>query len=353
MSRIMAVVILIAAFLWIGSGFLGEAEEVLPQQVANTEAPAAPFRVAVLGVAPEMHARTITLSGRTEADDRASAVARTAGIIDTLSVGRGSRVEAGEVVAILSDEARLAQVAQAEALVAQRQTDLDAQTRLIERGVVPANQKAELEANLRAAQAALAQAEAELERGEVKAPIAGIVSSVPVTAGRAVQAGAEIAEIVDLDPMLAVVEVAERQLGGIEEGSDARVRLVTGETVTGRVRFVSPTASDGTRTYRVDVEIANADGTISDGVTAEVDLDLAPRRAIKVPRSALTFDAEGSLIVRAVDEDGKVVSVPVAIVDDGGEEIWLSGPDTPLRVIVQGQDFVKEGEPVEAVPASA
>src|SRR5690606_25190829 len=98
--------------------------------------------------------------------------------------------------------------------------------------------------------------------GEVKAPIAGIVSAVPVTAGRAVQVGQEIAEIVDLDPMLAVVEVAERQLAGIEAGRDARVRLVTGETVTGRVRFVSPTASEGTRTYRVDVEIANADGTI-------------------------------------------------------------------------------------------
>lgn len=351
MSRIVAVFIVIAAALWIGSGFLGHAEQS-PEEPAPAEQAAVPFRVAVLGVTPQMHARTITLSGRTEADDRASAVARTAGTIETLSIDRGSRVEAGDVIAVLSDEARRAQVQQAQALVAQRRTDLEAKTRLIERGVIPANQKSELEANLRSAEAGLAQAQAELERGEVKAPIAGIVSSVEVTTGRAVQAGAVIAEIVDLDPMLAVVEAAERQLGGIEEGRDAQVRLVTGKTVTGRVRFVSPTASEGTRTYRVDLEIANPDGSVSDGVTAEVDLELTPERAIRVPRSALTFDAGGALIVRAVDADNKVVTVPVGIVEDGTEEIWLSGPEKPLRVIVQGQDFVNEGEPVEPVPAS-
>ena len=102
-------------------------------------------------------------------------------------------------------------------------------------------------------------AEAERERGTVRAPIAGVVSAVPVTTGQALQPNAMVAEVIALDPMLAVVEVAERQLGGIKVGDRAVVHLVTGAAAEGTVRFISPTASKQTRTYRVDVELPNAD----------------------------------------------------------------------------------------------
>jgi multidrug efflux system membrane fusion protein len=118
--------------------------------------------------------------------------------------------------------------------------------------------------------------------------------------------------MVALDPMLAVVEVSERQLSGVKVGDKADIRLVTGETVTGKIRFVSKSASATTRTYRVEVEIANADGTIPDGITAEVAIQLAPVPATRIPRSALTFSAAGQLGVRTVKEGGVVAFVPVA-----------------------------------------
>jgi membrane fusion protein, multidrug efflux system len=64
----------------------------------------------------------------------------------------------------------------------------------------------------------------------------------------------------------------------------------------------------------------------------------------------LTFSAEGKLGVRTLAADGKVAFVPVGIVEDGIERVWLSGLGERADVIVQGQDFVKEGESVEAVP---
>ena len=88
-------------------------------------------------------------------------------------------------------------------------------------------------------------AKAERERGLVRAPISGVVSDVPVTTGQALQANARWSpRSIALDPMLAVVEVAERQLGE-HQASAIRpsVRLVTGQTAKGTVRFVSPTAS--------------------------------------------------------------------------------------------------------------
>ncbi len=347
-SRIAAIVVVLAAIGWIASGHLGDART--PEAVI--EAPPAPlFRVATEPVSVVAHRRAITMSGRTEADRSATAATRSSGIVVELNVRRGSAVETGDVIAVLSDEAREAQVAQARARFAQREAEFEARMRLIESGNLPALNRAQIEADLKEAQASLAQAEAELQRGAVLAPIAGVVNTVPVEVGQALQTGATVAEIIALDPMLAVFEIPERQLGGVRVGDEAQVRLVTGQTAEGEVRFVSQRASEETRTYRVEVAIDNADRAISDGVTAEVVLRLAPVPAAQVARSALTFSSEGELGLRVVGEDGKVAFAPVAIVEDGQDRVWVAGlPDHSL-VIVQGQDFVTEGQAVEAVPA--
>jgi multidrug efflux system membrane fusion protein len=340
-SRILAVVIVVAASLWIGSGVFGRTEHPEEAAAPAEQAPAPLFRVAVIEPVQENHARGITLSGRTEADDRGRAVARTTGSLLELNVKRGDRVEKDEVIAVLSDEAREARVAEAEAMVVMRRTTLEAKLPLIKRGIVAANEQEQLEADLRGAEAALAMAKAEFERGQVRAPLAGMVSDVPVSTGQALEMNATVAEIVSLDPMLAVVEVAERQLGGIEVGDRASVRLVTGATAEGAVRFVSPTASEGTRTYRVDVELDNSGGDIPDGVTAEVEFKLAPVMAARVPRSALVFSAEGALSLRIVDAEGNVGSVPVQVVEDLRDEMWLAGLPAGAIILVQGQYLVK------------
>jgi multidrug efflux system membrane fusion protein len=349
-SRILAGVVIVAATLWIGSGVLGRTEEPA-KAVASTEAeaPRPLFKVAVIRANAESHEGELVLSGRTEADDRAVAVTRADGSITSLEVRRGDTVAEGDVIGKISDEAREAQVARAKAMVEQERTELEAKARLIKRGVMAANEEKQLEAKLRSAEATLAMAEAENERRLVRAPISGVVSDVRVRSGQALESGSVVAVVIALDPMLAVAHVAERQLGDMKVGRMATVRLVTGESKTGRVRYVSPTASEGTRTYRVEVELANADRAIPDGVTAEVEFPLAPVEAVRVPRSALTFSAAGELSVRTVSSSGAVASVTVQIVEDGSDDVWVTGPQDGTQVIVQGQDFVKDGQEVEAI----
>jgi multidrug efflux system membrane fusion protein len=351
-SRIVAVLIVLVAAGWIASGAIGRGE-AKPEPAQPREAPAKPFRVSVVQAHVEPHARRITLSGNTEADRRAPAAARIAGIVRELRVKRGDRVKAGEVVAILSDDGRDAQVAQARARLTQRKIDLDNKRKLIAAGVVAAANKPQLEADYQAAEAALAAAQAEADKGQVLAPIDGVVNDTDVEVGQALASGATVAEMIALQPMLAVVEIAEVHLAGIAPGGRAVVHLVTGRTVEGTVRFVSHKASAGTRTYRVEVAVPNADGTIPDGITCRVDLFLAPVPAAKLPRSALTFSDAGEVGVRTVDGSGKAAFVKVALVEDGEQELWVAGVPDGARVIVQGQDFVKDGTVVEAVPAAA
>src|SRR5256884_3152615 len=349
-SRLTAIGLVAAAGLWIASGHF------LPHGAAETAVRAGEgeakklFRVAVATPSVVRHSRKLTIASRTQADKRVTVFARTGGVLTELKVKRGMSVKKGEIIAVLSDEAREAQVAQAQAVVTQKRTELEAKRALILSGTLPRLQLVDLEAQLKAAEASLAAAEAEHERGTVRAPWSGVVHDVAVEVGQAAFsfAGREIASMVALDPMLAVVEVAERQLAGIKVGTVAEVRLVTGERTSGKVRFVAKTASPTTRTYRVEIEVPNADGNIPDGITAEVILPLAPVVATRVPRSAITFSSAGNLGLRVVDANDTVEFVPVGVIEDEQSSMWVIGLPERSRGIVQGQDFVRAGQIVDA-----
>jgi len=355
-SRLIAVALVIAAAAWIISGHLGDrSRDTTPAATPaeNAQAPIPVQRVSVATAVREQHTRTIVLSCVTQADHRAQATARGAGTIVDLSVSRGSHVTSNEVIATISDEGRASAVVQAQALLDQRQSEYDSNKRLIDTGVSPRNDLASLDAAVKAAQAALAAAQAEADRSLVRAPIEGIVNSVPMQIGQAVQAGAEVAEVVDPDPMLAVGNVSEARRSELKVGQDAEVRLIDGTKVEGLVDFVSLSADTATRTYPVEVKFANPTANVPDGVTCEMTVTLTPIDATPVPRSALIFSDDGHLGVRVADSDNKVKFMPIDVVEDGLDNLWVTGLPDAARVIVVGQDFVKDGDPVEAVAASA
>ena len=135
-NRLTAIGLVAGAALWIASGHL------MPRDSANSEAAIRPieaktqprFRVEVKAAKVVDHSPKLTLSGRTEADHKVDMAARTAGVLTQLNVKRGQHVQKGDVVAVLSDEAREAQVAQAQALFDQRKAELEAKRLLIEKG---------------------------------------------------------------------------------------------------------------------------------------------------------------------------------------------------------------------------
>lgn len=351
-SRLIAVALIIVAVAWVLSGRFGPQAQEDTGGSAGSEAaaPVVPIqKVAITTATPEQHARQVVLSCITKADHSAQAVAQAAGTIVTLSVERGTAVKAGEAIAQISDEGRAAAVAQAKALLDQRTSEYDSNKKLIDTGDAPRNTLAALEAGVAAARAGLAAAQAESERSVVKAPIDGIVDTVPVQIGQAVQIGMAVATIIDPDPMLAVGAVSEARRALLATGQDAQVRFIDNSKVPATVDFVGLSADKATRTYPVEARMNNGDGQIADGVTCEMSVTLAPKTAASVPRSALVFSDDGRLGVRIVDGDNKVQFVAVDLVDDTGTNVWVTGIETPSRVIVVGQDFVKEGDVVEAV----
>jgi multidrug efflux system membrane fusion protein len=259
-------------------------------------------------------------------------------------------VREGEAMLRLSDEGRRAALAEARALLAQRQVESGAYRELVSRGNAPRLNQEAKDAALAAAQSAVERAETELERLRIAAPFAGVVNAVPVELGQAVQPGLTVAELIDLDPLVVVLGVSERSIAGLKAGQTAQVRLVSGRTLQGGVSFISRSADPATRTYRVEVQIPNKDYEIAEGLTAEASLALDPEAATRIPRSALTLGPDGSIGIKLVEAGDVARFLPVAILDDEPEAVWITGLPSVARVIVAGQDFVAAGRKVEPVP---
>jgi multidrug efflux system membrane fusion protein len=318
----------------------------------EAEQPKAALRtVAVITPPRRTYARAIRISGLTEADKRAVLATRVAGVIDKLPVKQGQHVKTGDLVLMLAAEEKISAVDNAKQLVVQRQAELAAALRLMKTGNLPKLQLDTARSNLTSAQALLETAQAELDRNEVKAPFDGVIDRVPVELGSSVMQGGEVATILKLDPIIARGEVSERDLGFLKNGDKANVRLVSGQNVEGTVRYISRDASSATRTFRVEIAIPNPEGTIPAGMTAEIALSAQPTDAVMLPRSVVTLGDKGDLGIRAVDKDDKVVFFPIDLVDDTPTGLVLGGIPVDARIIVAGQELVKEGEVIKPVEA--
>jgi membrane fusion protein, multidrug efflux system len=357
LHKIAALVVLAGFAAWVATGkfsSVGSASAEAEAKPAQAEQPKPPVRtVAVIQPPHVMHARAIRMSGQTEADKRAVLAARVAGVIAELPVKEGERVRAGDLILRLDAEEKIAAVEMARQLLVQREAEAAAAERLHKSGNMAKLQLDNARSGLAAAKSQLKAATALLARDEVRAPFDGIVDRVNVELGSSVQQGGEVAIILNLDPVLGVGEVSERDLGHLKIGDDADIRLVNGETVKGKVRYISRDASPQTRTFRVEVAIPNGDGGVPAGMTAEITLRAAPVDAVVLPRSVVTLSGNGDLGIRTVDKDDKVAFHTIDLVDDTPDGLVLGGLPQGARIIVAGQDLVTEGDAVNAVEADA
>ncbi|RWL42522.1 MAG: efflux RND transporter periplasmic adaptor subunit [Mesorhizobium sp.] len=325
--------------------------EAAKPKTTQAEPKAAPRTVAVVTPPRKTFARAIRISGLTEADKRAVLATRVNGVIDKLPVKQGDHVKTGDLVLMLAAEEKISMVDNAKQLVVQRKAELDAAERLAKTGNLPKLQLDTARSNLTQAQSQLETAQAELDRNEVKAPFDGVIDRIPVELGSSVMQGGEVATILKLDPVIARGEISERDLRYVKIGDEADVRLVNDQKVTGTVRYISRDASAQTRTFRVEVAIPNGDGSIPAGMTAEITLSAEPTNAVMLPRSVVTLGDKGDLGIRAVGKDNKVGFFPIDLVDDTPHGLVLGGIPEDARIIVAGQELVKEGDLVKPVEA--
>lgn len=200
------------------------------------------------------------------------------------------------------------------------------------------------DAAIESATASIATAEKELERLDIRAPFSGLLESDTAELGTLLQPGSLCATVIQLDPIKLVAFAPETEVARITVGAGAGARLAAGgKEVAGKVTFLSRSADETTRTFRVEIEVPNTDLSIRDGQTAEIAISGAGTNAHLLPPSALTLNENGVLGLRTVDDAGIVAFNPVNVVRDTAQGIWLTGLADEANVIVVGQEFVTAG----------
>lgn len=349
-SVLISFIIALAVAAWVYSGQLGENTEAGAANTSVLDTRAARQRLPVLvrteRVVAVERGREVTVRGRTEAKRSVDLRAETSGRVVEILVRKGALVAQGEVIVRIDMDDREARLAEAVARVHQRQLEFDASRRLNERGVRSATKLAEAAAERDKALAYQAQVEIDIGNTEVVAPFAGVLETRPVEVGDVLTRGSVVAHIVDQDPFLVVGHVSERDVQRIRVGDPGVARLVNGETIHGRVSFIATTAESQTRTFRVELEVPNPGGRLRDGLTSEISIPIERQLAHLLSSAALTLNDEGVLGVRIVVPENTVRFVPVKIIDDTAEGMWLSGLPEVADLITVGQEFVRDGDRV-------
>lgn len=333
--------IVVIVVVWIGSGMIGREAAAPPQRTA----PPPPVVAASTSQARDVTTE-LRLYGDVEPVQIATIRARTDGVVETV-VSQGHVAALGDELANLSTDDRTARRVRAEAQVTTAQQAYDAAQQLFARGAGPEVNVQRTLAELEAARAELRAVELDLANTVLTAPIAGTVSRIIADLGAYVAAGGEVMEIVDNDPLLAVVHVQQHQISRIRRDMPAQVSFIGGEKREGRVSFVSPIANAATRTFRVEVEVTNPDGTLPSGISAEVVIPVETIAAHYLSPALLRLDDRGEMGLFIVDDEDRVQFTRIDIVNADAGGIWVRGIGDRARVVAISRGTLASGQTVE------
>ena len=186
----------------------------------------------------------------------------------------------------------------------------------------------------------------ELNRTEVKAPFSGFIEKI-VKPGNLLNRGETCAVIIELDPITFIAEVPEAEIQQVIKGQKVLIELVTGESISSNLSFVSKSATPSTRSFRVEAQIKNSSGLIRDGITGTMHIITNEILAHKISPSILLLSDDGIIGIRAVDDDNAVQFIPVKIIEDTQDGVWVTGIPNFTKIIVLGQGFVENGQNVQ------
>lgn len=189
----------------------------------------------------------------------------------------------------------------------------------------------------------------ELNRTEVKAPFRGYVEMI-VKPGNFINRGEVCAVIIELDPVTFVAEVSEADIKNVVKGQTVEIEMVTGEVVNSKLSFVSKSATPSTRSFRIEARVNNPKGVIRDGITGTLKISTNKILATKIPSSILILSDAGILGIRAVTDNDVVEFLPIQIIEDTQDGIWVTGIPNLAQIIVRGQSYVENGQEVIKVP---
>jgi RND family efflux transporter MFP subunit len=312
----------------------------------------------------------VVLSGDIQAQAQVNISFRTNGKVASRKVEVGDHVEADQVLAELEpltqranlDNARAAQ-SSAEAQLTQAKLSFDRQKQLLAGGYTTRSAYDNAEQELRTAQAAVDSAKAALGTAneqfsytELRAGVAGIVTTRSFEVGQVVQAGQTVLVVAQDGARDAVFNVYEALTTRAPLAHTVDVMLQADPSVTakGRVREISPTVDASSGTVRIKIGLSETPAAMGLGAVVVGRGRFGQRDAVVLPWSALYRYGKGPAIW-VYDTGSRTVSVRPVVIDRYGPNVIVlkSGIEPGEHVVVAGIQFLRPGQTVAALDLGA
>lgn len=309
-----------------------------------------------------------TVSGALAAEQEAELRAEVGGRVLRVLADPGQPVRQGQLLVQLDDAAirdawlsARSGVTAAKSAAEQAHRDEERDQRLADAGAIAARDLEAAHRGSLAADAALADAEArlanaqlQLDRTQVRAPFAGLVSDRPANAGDVVQVGAPLVTVVDPVGMWLEAQVPVDQLRAIHLGTPVlfSVSGLGDQRFTGRIDRINPAVDPVTRQVRIRVSIPNSKHALVSGLYAEGRVSTVTTVGISAPPAAVDLTGAAPLVRRLRAGKVEVLEVRIGVRDDLAGRVELLGPlaagDTLLLGSAEG---LSAGTQVRVLPA--
>ncbi len=333
---------------WLASGYIGSDDQ--KPAVQSEIAPRSLVQKVRIRV-PEAQRVTqeIVLNGRTEPARAVTIKAEAEGRVIALTAAQGSVMREGDLILRLDKRDRQVRLAEAHALLMQRELEFSGTKKLQRKNLQSEIQLAKAASQLAASRAQVERIELEIRNTRVTTPFDGILDSLAVEVGSYLNVGDEIGRLLDQDPIIFVGYVSQQERHRLVLGDRGIARLVTGAVVEGELRYIASEANPITRTFRVELQIPNPDRSLVSGITAEISIPVRFVAAIQLSSALLSLSNEDILGVKIVNSQDRVEFLPIQVVKSSPNGLWISGLPKGSRIITVGQGFVRVGDKVIAI----
>lgn len=297
-------------------------------------------------------ARAVTVSGTIAPIRTVGVTSQLSGVLLDVGVEEGDVVRRGEPLARIDTRELEAQLRAAEAAHEVAEAAFQRAEQLRERRVITLPEYERERTAYAAARSQLDQVRTRLAYAAVASPVAGVVTEKRVEAGDLVAPQTRLFTVADVSTLVVRVGVSELDVVDLSEGDPVTVALdaFPGRTLPGRIRRIFPTADPGTRLLPVEVALENADPAVArPGFLARASFALGARTdVLLIPASALV-GGSGSEAVYVVEGDQAIRrTVQTGLTSEGRVEV-VAGLRAGERVITKGNNALRDGMTVRII----
>ncbi len=300
-------------------------------------------------------------SGTVEAQRRVTISAEVPARVIEVGPAEGDWVERGALLLRLDDRDIRHQIEAARASINQEQLtlarqDFERKQRLFADGAVVRSvvEQAEsryltLDSTFRSTRAKISQLEAQLGKTRITAPIGGVVTRLAVTAGEVVGPGTPVASLENMDAVLVILKLADRDFVKVRRGLpvEATAAAFPGEVFRGEVARLGSAADPVTRTFEVESRLQNPGLRLRPGLIVSLRILLESRGGLAIPAAALITEGDGRGAV-FVAEGGVVRRREIDLGSRLDREVEVTaGLTAGDEVVVVGHEGLADGQAVE------